>query len=366
MNLLNKLNDNNLIFVYGSVYSGKYTEIIKELNNDYKIYEYDYLDFHYNNDWVEELQHILNYYNNDNFFFEKKQQIIIIKEVEIISFKKIKTILQILGLKKKKIKLDIKIILIGSGKCIKQKKDLDFFEFIEHNDQNYENINKIKFMEKNDFNKNIYINNDFNVELYVNVKKIFKNNLDINNFYDIYNSYKILLPLLIHENYKNFLNKNIKNQNNLSDCIIEISDSILFSEQIDEFIFNKHKWNLQNLYSIISCQHISYLMNKYQLKKKKVDIKMNYTRILTKNSTKSSNIKNYIEIFNKVKEIHNFDFTYIKFINKILLVHLTNNNENYHKELIKIGYDKKDFLKIIRNTNEFYYINKLTEIKKLI
>ena len=366
MNLLNKLNNNNLIFIYGSVYSGKHTKIIKELNNKYKIYEYDYLDFYYNNDWVKKLQPILNYYNNVNFFFEKKQQMIIIKEIEIISFKKIKTILQILGLKKKKIKLDIKIVLIGSGKCIKQKKDLDFFEFVECNDKNFENINKIKFMKENDFNDNLCVNNDFNVELYVNVKKIFKENLSIDNFYDIYNNYKILLPLLIHENYKRFLSKNIKNQKNLRKCIIEISDVMLFSEQIDEYIFNKHKWNLQKLYSIISCQHISYIMNKYELKKKTFDIKMDYTRILTKNSTKSSNMKNYVEIFNKIKEIHNFDYTYIKFINKMLLVHLTNNNKNYYIELIKAGYDKKDFLKIIRNTNEFYYINKLTEIKKLI
>jgi hypothetical protein len=365
MNLKTKLEENNLIFIYGSVYSGKYMKIIKELD-EYNIYQYDYLDFYYNNDWVKKLQFILNYYKNVNFFFEKKKQMIIIKEVEIISFKKIKTILQILGLKKNKIKLDIKIILIGSGKCIKQKKDLFFFDFIEYNGKNHENINKMNFMKKNNFNENICMNNDFNIELYDNVKNVFSNNLDITNFFNIYNNNKILLPLLIHENYKSFLSKNIKNQKNLNQCIIEISDIILFSEQIDEHIFNKHKWNLQKLYSIISCQHISYIMNHYKLKKNIIDIKINYTRILTKNSTKSSNMKNYIEIFNKIKHIHNFDYTYVKFINKMLLVHLTNNTDNYRKELNKIGYCKKDFLKIIRNTNEFYYINKIDEIKKLI
>jgi len=365
MDILNKLKHDNLIFIYGSIYSGKYTEIIKK-TKEYKIYEYDYLDFYYTNDWGEKLQSILNYDENIDFFFEKKKQMIIIKEVEIISFKKIKTILQILGLKKNKINLDIKIILIGSGKCIKQKKDLFFFKFIEYNDQNYENINKNNFMKKNNFNKKLYVNNDFNIELYDNVKEVFSNNLNIDNYYDIYNNNKILLPLLIHENYKNFLNNNIKNKKNLKKCILEISDIMLFSEQIDEYIFNKHKWNLQKLYSIISCQHISYIMNHYQLKKKIIDIKIDYTRILTKNSIKSSNTKNYIEIFNKIKQIHNFDYTFIKFINKILLIHLTNNNDNYKKELINIGYNKTDFLKIIRNTKEFYYINNIEEIKKLI
>jgi len=77
-------------------------------------------------------------------------------------------------------------------------------------------------------------------------------------------------------------------------------------------------------------------------------------------------MRNYINIFNKIMVIHNFDYTLIKFINKILLIHLTNNKVNYEKQLLNLGYIKNDFLKIIRNTNEYYYINNLDEIKKLI
>jgi hypothetical protein len=351
MNIKNILNNNNLILIYGDVYSGKYNQLKDQLQDDYSIYEYNYLDFYYNNDWNKKLEYILNI--KSNFFFKDKPKILIIREVEIISLKKIKTILKILGLKKNKIKIDIKIILIGSGKCIKQKKDYSFFKIIEYNDKNYEFIKKMDFIKKNNFNKNVYKHNNFNIELYDNIKKVFFNNLNIINFYDIYHNYKILLPLLIHENYKNFLKKNIKNQKNLKNCIMEISDNILFSEQIDEYIFNKHKWNLQNLYSIISCQYISYIIHNYGLKTKKTD-------------RKSSNTKNYIDIFNKVKPIHNFDYTFIKFINKILLIHLTNNKDNYTKYLLKLGYNKQDYIKIIRNTNEYYYIDNLTEIKKLI
>jgi hypothetical protein len=134
MDIKNILKDNNLIFIYGDVYSGKY-ELMKKLKNKYAIYEYNYLDFYYNYDWEVKLQYILN--NNTNFFCKEKPKMLIIREIEIISCKKIKTILKILGLKKNKIKRDIKIILIGSGKCIKQKKDFCFFKQIEYNDQNY-------------------------------------------------------------------------------------------------------------------------------------------------------------------------------------------------------------------------------------
>tara|TARA_B110001454_G_scaffold218174_2_gene245461 strand:+ start:431 stop:1522 length:1092 start_codon:yes stop_codon:yes gene_type:complete len=363
MNVINILNNNNLIFLYGSVYSGKYN-LFKDLYNLYSIYEYNYLDFYYNNDWNKKLEYILT--TTSNFFFKDKPKLLIIREVEIISFKKIKTVLKILGLKKNKITNDIKIILIGSGKCIKQKKDYDFFKLIEYNDCNYEYLKKMKYLKKNNFNQNAYKHNNFNIELYDNVKKVFFNNLVIENFYDIYHNYKILLPLLIHENYKNILKKNIKSQKNLKKCILKISDNILFSEQIDEYIFNRHKWNLQKIYSIISCQYISYIVNDFKLKTKRTDIKIEYTKILTKNSTKSSNMRNYINIFNKIMVIHNFDYTLIKFINKILLIHLTNNKVNYEKQLLNLGYIKNDFLKIIRNTNEYFYINNLDEIKKLI
>ena len=77
-------------------------------------------------------------------------------------------------------------------------------------------------------------------------------------------------------------------------------------------------------------------------------------------------MKNYIDIFNKITPILYFDYTFIKFLNKILLIYLTNDEDNYNKYLLELGYNKKDFSKIIRNTNEYYYINNINKIKKLI
>ena len=59
----------------------------KQLKETHSLYEYNYLDFYYKNDWEKELEYILN--SNDNFFFKSKPKILIIKEVEVISFKKI-------------------------------------------------------------------------------------------------------------------------------------------------------------------------------------------------------------------------------------------------------------------------------------
>ena len=85
MDINNILKNNNLIFIYGNVYSGKYNKLYKELANKYSIYEYNYLDFYYNNDWNKKLEYILN--NTSNFVFENKKKLLIIREVEII-FKK--------------------------------------------------------------------------------------------------------------------------------------------------------------------------------------------------------------------------------------------------------------------------------------
>jgi hypothetical protein len=365
MDLLNELEKNNMIFIYGNVYNGKFNQIKNEINDQYQIYEYDYIDFYYKKNWEKILEHMITK-DNISFFFQKiKKKILIIKEVEIIEFTKIKNILKILGLKNKKIKNFIKIILIGSGQCIKQKKNLSFFKIIKYdNDENYEDNNKKKFLKKNNFKKKIYKNN-FNNELYENLKKIFCGKM-VKYMGDIYFNNKILLPLLIHENYKTFLKKNIKNQLNLRKSILEISKHILNIVEIDEYIYRNRQIYALNLYYKFACEHISYMINFYQIKKNPIDINMKYTKILIKNSIKSYNIKNYISIFNQIKIIHNFDYTYLNYIHKILLIHLTNNNINYYKEIKKIGYEKKDFIKIIRNSNEYYFIRQLEDLKNML
>lgn len=379
-------NKNKILFVYGDIGSGKYTYLKNNLKN-YEIRTFSYIDF-YNNKNISKV--ILNINNFNNLFFminKQKKPIIIIKEVEFIKSSYIKNILKELNIKKNKTqKINVPIILIGSGKCIKKLKDLKFlcdiikFEVnkkeisnnikkkfkknliktINNYDQN--KINLIyNFLNNNKNIKNIFniliTNLNYNIELYDNVKEILTVEKKIKNILEYYYLEKILLPLLIHENYRIFIFKNLKKKQDYSECIRLISNNIMKSYIINEYIFNNHVWDIQDLFAILNCQYTSYIINTKFEKKSKIYVpKLNYTKILTKNSMIFSNFNQYKILLHKIKYIHNFDKILIEYINKNLLIFLLNNTYYGNLYLKKLELNNKDLLKIIK-FSKIYYIN---------
>ena len=409
-----------VMFIYGDIGTGKFNFLKENLGKTYKINSFTYIDFLYSKKIAETIKRINNF-NNVLFMMTKQNKpIIVVKEMEFIKTKTIKNILKDLNvknIKKNPNKIKVPIILLGSGKCIKTIKDLtDVCKIVKYekdeqteiertvdeilSNENIEveqevkdyiiskcdNYNKIKMII--DFIKNyktkssniikyssvkkilgLLINNiDYNTELYENVKEILTNPVAVEDIFNFYYLEKILLPLLIHENYKTYITKNIKKQKDLKKCIRMIADNLMKGDIINEFIFQNHIWNIQDLYAILNCQYTSYLMNKkFATKKKKTLLKLNYTKILTKNSILFLNFKQYKTILHKVNYTHNFDRTIIEFLNKNLLIYLINNTYYGNEHLGKLAFDKKkDLLKIIKFSNECYFMNSDTELKKTI
>ena len=409
-----------VLFIYGDIGTGKFNFIKENLGKTYKINSFTYIDFLYNKKITETIKRINNY-NNVLFMMTKQNKpIIVVKEMEFVKTKTIKNILKDLNvknIKKNPNRIKVPIILIGSGKCIKTKKDLsDVCKIIKYEKEeekeiettidailkeegieveneikNYiikkcDNYNKIKMIinfiknYQTKSNKKIkyssvkkilslLINNiDYNTELYENVKEILTNPIEVEDIFNYYYLEKILLPLLIHENYKSYIKKNIKKQKDLKQCIRLIADNLMKGDIINEFIFQNHVWSIQDLYAIMNCQYTSYLMNKkFVTKKKKTLLKLNYTKILTKNSILFLNFKQYKTILHKINYTHSFDRTLIEFLNKNLLIYLLNNTYYGNEHLEKLAFDKKkDLLKIIKFSNECHFMNSDTELKKTI
>ena len=408
-----------VLFIYGDIGTGKFNFLKENLDKTYKINSFTYIDFLYNKQIAETIKRINNY--NNVFFMMTKQNkpIIVVKEMEFIKTKTIKNILKDLNvknIKKNPNKIKVPIILIGSGKCIKTIKDLtdvckivkyekdeptkivenidtllknegieveqEIKDYLTSKCDNYNKIKMIIYFVKNYIKKDkpikyssvkkilsLLTNNiDYNTELYENVKEILTNEIKVEDIFNFYYLEKILLPLLIHENYKSYTKKNIKKQKDLKKCIRLIADNLMKGDMINEFIFQNHVWNIQDLYAIMNCQYTSYIMNKkFQTKKKKTLLKLDYTKILTKNSILFLNFKQYKTILHKVKYTHNFDRTVIEFLNKNLIIYLLNNTYYGSEHLEKLGFDKKkDLLKIIKFSNECYFMNNDTEYKKTI
>ena len=81
---------------------------------------------------------------------------------------------------------------------------------------------------------------------------------DYKTIYKLYESEKVLLPLMIHENYKKRFQKNL--YDNRYYKLLKISDSIS-GDNIETSIYTDQNWYLQNI-CFYTCVNPSYWINK--------------------------------------------------------------------------------------------------------
>jgi replication factor C subunit 1 len=147
-----------------------------------------------------------------------------------------------------------------------------------------------------------------------------KNYEEINQFYE---NEKVLLPLMIHENYpKKVLSKSKLDTSEILDQLNNICDSISIGDNIETSIYTDQNWFLQKIHCFFSCVNSNYWINYSKTKDITLsDIK--FSSDLNKTSLKNINKKN---INNLSKLLPNKSLEEILYINKICN-HLVNNNK---------------------------------------
>jgi replication factor C subunit 1 len=204
----------------------------------------------------------------------------------------------------------------------------------------------IEFIEKSK-EKNI------NIGLFDSTNKILNNYLDYETTIKYYETEKVLLPLMIHENY---LKKILSKSDNLWNNILNISESLSYGDNIETSIYTDQNWYLQNIHGFFTCLNTSYWINKETTSKINNNIK--FSSDLNKTSLKNINRKN---ILNLSKIINNKSNLEILMLNKICNYFIENNKDS---ELIKIlnGYGKEVGIKEIELCLK---IDKTTDFNKL-
>jgi replication factor C subunit 1 len=200
---------------------------------------------------------------------------------------------------------------------------------------------------------------NIDIGLFDSTDRILNNYLDYESIMKLYESEKVLLPLMIHENYlKKVLNKTKEPWDNIINRIVKISDSISKGDNIETSIYTDQNWYLQNIHGFYTCLNTSYWINNTSnnYKIKTSDIK--FSSDLNKTSLKNINRKN---IINLSKIVNNKSNQEILMLNKICNHFIEKNNED---QLIKIlnGYNKDISIKEIELCLK---IDKTTEFNTL-
>jgi len=189
------------------------------------------------------------------------------------------------------------------------------------NEINYNNLNLfiLKSREKN-----------IDICLFDATNKLLNNYLDYDTIFKLYESEKVLLPLMIHENYlKKILYKCKDPWDDILFNIVKISDSISRGDNIETSIYTDQNWYLQNIHGFYTCLNSSYWINK--LSNNNISSKnIKFSSDLNKTSLKNINRKN---ITNLLKIIPNKSIYELLILNRICNHLVTSNKEN---EIIKI------------------------------
>lgn len=116
-----------------------------------------------------------------------------------------------------------------------------------------------------------------------------------NNFDKIIKIYeidKVLIPLMVHENYykKIISNKNKLTFNEQLNNMVEISESISNGDIIETSIYTDQNWYLQNIHGFYTCYNTSHISNKMERQITMSEIK--FSADLNKTSLKNINKKN--------------------------------------------------------------------------
>lgn len=193
-------------------------------------------------------------------------------------------------------------------------------------------------------------NKNIDIGLYESIKYIFNNYKDYITIYRLYQFEKVLLPLMVYENYINMIDTDINMKEKLKNINI-ILDSLSLGDNVETSIYTEQNWNYQIIHSFFSCIKPTFYINK---NKDKIDMcNIKFTTDLNKTSLKNINKKN---IANLIKIININNIEDILLLNNIC-VKLLNN-----KDIVKFN----NIIQKYKNTMSIKDIDLFFKIDKTI
>lgn len=177
-----------------------------------------------------------------------------------------------------------------------------------------------------------------------------------------YNAEKVMLPLMIHYNYINYILDKYPKRENQFKVAVSVSSSLCQGDIIENYIYNDQQWDLQRIHGIYSCVEPSYLLNVNSYEKARYYPKhiyqSSFSTDLHKTSGKKQNIKKMIKLN---KNMDNININDCIFINKLMDNSIKNNKIEEFVELLKEDYDIK-----YEHIDTIYKIDKLFVNKKTL
>jgi hypothetical protein len=219
---------------------------------------------------------------------------------------------------------------------------------------------------KREFNKkNITLNDvvkysstlqkkDITIQIFKTVAQMLVKYKNINNCLKMYNKAKVLLPLMIHQNYiKTILDNHCDGEKQFQ-IVNEISKIIAFGDVIENYIHGDQKWNMLEMHGFLACVEPAFKINSLKMNinmeclKKSFDFPFD----LNRTSIKNINKKNIVNSNQCLKNLEIKDFIFANKLVRNLL------DDKKIKDIVDLfsGYNAR-----VENIESILKIDKITK-----
>ena len=186
---------------------------------------------------------------------------------------------------------------------------------------------------------NISIKKNVEVGLFSANKSLMDRFKSIEESLRFYKSEKVLLPLMMYENF--YLSIESKNMeiNRKKQKYAKISDILSQSDIVETRIYSEQNWEFQPIHGFLACAYVSYILNEGENPEIK-NYKINFSSDLNKTSLKNINKKNIESLLSSFQNRTQRDLHHIS--------RLLHRSKSSHQKLYSYGLTSKNINSIIR------------------
>jgi hypothetical protein len=162
---------------------------------------------------------------------------------------------------------------------------------------------------------------DIDMDLYTSTNELLCKYSNIDNCLRLYETEKVLLPLMVQQNYAKYVNTNCETDAEKHELIQRISESLSVGDVVENYIYGDQNWEMQEIHGFHTCVVPSYCLA--EKIKDPVGTDLGFATDLNKTSIKKINKKN---IINADKCFCNMNISDYIYINKIIKKQIADNN----------------------------------------
>lgn len=102
---------------------------------------------------------------------------------------------------------------------------------------------------------------DLDLDIYRVASEMIMSYTGINNCLKLYESEKVIIPLMLHQNYIKCINNFHNNKNDKYELVNNIAKFIAIGDVLEDYIYSDQNWDMQEIHGFLTCVYPSFVLS---------------------------------------------------------------------------------------------------------